>query len=115
MLRCPTEIKDFLPVILRSVRKYIEYDPNYAYDEYVGWYCWGGVPLGHLPPCLGLLFECALAPRPSAPRGPPLLPPSAVDEEEYSDYDEDYGGGAGGDDSDFNWKVGRGRWGDENE
>ena len=30
---------------------------------------------------------------------------SAVDEEEYSDYDEDYGGGAAGDDSDFNWKA----------
>ena len=35
MLRCPGEIKEFLPSILTAVRKYIEYDPNYTYDEYV--------------------------------------------------------------------------------
>jgi hypothetical protein len=36
VLRCPLEIKEFLPSILTTIRKYIEYDPNYTYDEYVG-------------------------------------------------------------------------------
>ncbi len=33
VFRCPAEIAEFLPAIIDSVRKFIEFDPNYTYCE----------------------------------------------------------------------------------
>lgn len=89
VLRCPKEISEFLDAILATVRKYIEYDPNYTYEEYVA------VALMHTRrhDADASVVVVALA---------SAMEDSGDESDEYGEYDD---GGDFDDDTDSNWKV----------